>query len=83
MLARGSTKTSKEFFKRFQEEVIKTHPPFPGYIEELRKANTTNSLQIWFKTFEEKKETRDIDHLAFSTIMLGLSASILKYPKFL
>ena len=40
MLARGSTKTPKEFLKRFQEEVIKTHPPLPGYIKKSREATT-------------------------------------------
>ena len=85
MLAGGSTKSLKEFLKRFEEEPIKTHPPLLDYIEA-----TTNSLQarvslfqqVWLKTFGEMEETRDIDHLAFSAIMLGLPTSIIKYLKF-
>ena len=47
MLAGGSTKTPKEFLERFREEILKTHPPLPDYIEELRRAtiHSGNSLQ--------------------------------------
>ena len=44
MLAEELTKTPKEFLKRFQEKVIKTHPPLPSYIAELRKATAQTTL---------------------------------------